>query len=172
MRWEVTRGNTVEMARTDTPCSVNNAKRRRRLRGGKWCLGFGLVLLLMQIAMYPWAFFLGGHFHPLGLWRGWGRMHSRTAGDYFLYVEIHPTSYGHTMYPAWDLAGTARLCTPKREYFVLRLNGGMPQVLCQIARAIDSSRDGQLAGNDAYRTGHAPGFHPMGNLGRRRSACR
>lgn len=109
--------------------AILEAKPRQLRLSKKHGVGLGfvlLVVLLMRPVMYPWAFFLGGDFHPLGIWRGWGRMHSKTAGDYLLYVEISPTTYKYA-YHEWGLTGTARLCTPKGEYFALRLNGDMPR---------------------------------------------
>jgi len=92
-----------------------------------------IVLLLliavgvMYAALNPWAFFMGGNFHPLGYWEGWGRMHSNTAGDYFLYVMIYPSMRrGSSIVPAEAVKGNARLCTPKGESFYLNLGGGMP----------------------------------------------
>lgn len=92
-----------------------------------------IVLLLliavgvMYAALNPWAFFMGGDFHPFGYWEGWGRMHSNTAGDYFLYVMIYPSMRrGSSIVPAEAVKGNARLCTPKGESFYLNLGGGMP----------------------------------------------
>jgi hypothetical protein len=106
--------------------------KRPRFRLG--CLGqmFTLIVLLIVVgliyaALNPWAFFLGGNFHPLGYWQGWGRMHSKTAGDYFLYINISPVTYKHEMLPVWDVKGNSYLCTPKREIFHLHLGGDMPR---------------------------------------------
>jgi hypothetical protein len=38
----------------------------------------------------PWAFYMGGQFHIIPQWIGWGRMHSNFAGDYILYVQLSP----------------------------------------------------------------------------------
>ena len=48
-------------------------------------LGLGIPALLM-----PWAFYMGGQFHIIPQWTGWGRMHSKLAGDYILYVQLSP----------------------------------------------------------------------------------
>jgi hypothetical protein len=98
------------------------------------CMGqiVALILILLAVgviyvALFPWAFFMGGNFHPLGNWRGWGRMHSKTAGDYFLYVEILPEPRTmETIIPHTFLKGTGYLCTPKGERYSLRLSGSMP----------------------------------------------
>lgn len=98
------------------------------------CFGQVAVIVLMLIglgvlyaALNPWAFFMGGNFHLLGYWHGWGRMQSKTAGDHFLYVEIYPNMHSRgTIVPATPVKGKAWLCTPKREQFYLTLGGGMP----------------------------------------------
>jgi hypothetical protein len=103
---------------------------RRRLTGAKQWLVLLFILILVgaiYIGMYPWAFYMGGDFHPLGIWSGWGRIHSKTAGDYFLYVTFSPVTYGHETFPAWDVKGTGNLCTPKGEFFRLRVGGDMPR---------------------------------------------
>jgi hypothetical protein len=103
---------------------------RRRLTGAKQWLVLLFTLILVgaiYVGMYPWAFYMGGDFHPLGMWSGWGRMHSKTAGDYFLFVTISPVTYGHETFPAWDVKGTGDFCTPKGELFRLRVRGDMPR---------------------------------------------
>jgi hypothetical protein len=107
------------------------APKRPKPRSGKKQWFIVLLLLIavgaIYVGMYPWAFFMGGNFHPLGYWSGWGRLHSKTAGDYFLYVTFSPVTYGHEVFPAWDVKGTGNLCTPKGELFRLRVGGDMPR---------------------------------------------
>jgi len=105
-------------------------QRRPRFRGKmQW---FVILLLLvavgvLYVALNPWAFFMGGNFHPLGYWQGWGRMHSKTAGDYFLYVMIYPNMHTRgAIVRSESVKGDAYLCTPKRETFYLHLDGDMP----------------------------------------------
>lgn len=106
--------------------------KRPRFRLG--CLGqlFALILILIAVgviyaALNPWAFFMGGNFHPLGYWHGWGQMHSKTAGDYLLYVTIYPNMHSRgTIIPSTPVKGNAYLCTPKGERFYLNLGGSMP----------------------------------------------
>ena len=46
-------------------------------------LALGVVVVLAIYAVFaPWAFYMGGHFHMFPQWTGWGRLHSKTAGDY------------------------------------------------------------------------------------------
>ncbi len=99
-------------------------------RGGRLgCLGRILALLvlgavailLIDAAFAPWAFFLGGRFHPLAFWQGWGRVHSAAGADYALFVRMWPTPGGRRGYPS--VTGTADLCTPRGERFSLRLGG-------------------------------------------------
>lgn len=104
--------------------------KRRRRGGAKQCFIVLLLLIavgVLYVALNPWAFFMGGNFHPLGYWQGYGRMHSATAGDYFLYVYIHPyMRRSSSIVPSTPLSGDAYLCTPKGERFYLRLGGSMP----------------------------------------------
>ena len=86
-----------------------------------------IVLLTVFAALHVRGFFMGGNFHPLPCWRGWGKMHSQTAGDFFLYVDISPHASRMTgMFAKTSVQGTGHLCTPKGEHFSLRLNGYMP----------------------------------------------
>jgi hypothetical protein len=89
-------------------------------------LGVVAVVSLWAVFM-PWAFYMGGHFHPLGSWSGWGQLQSQTAGDYLLYVNFSPAIYRHQVTPEWNVKGNAYLCTPKGETFNLYLGGDMPR---------------------------------------------
>jgi hypothetical protein len=106
-------------------------------RGARWGLGclagclwrllavflLGAVLVLAIYAVFaPWAFFLGGQFHPLAYWQGWGRLHSSAGGDYALFVRMWPSSGSRSGYPG--VTGTAELCTPRGETYSLRMGGG------------------------------------------------
>ncbi len=42
-------------------------------------IGICVAVLLIYAALNPWAFFMGGSFHPLGYWEGWGLMKSKTT---------------------------------------------------------------------------------------------
>jgi hypothetical protein len=110
--------------------ALSGRPNRRRSGGKKPGLAIMLVLILagiVYVVTSPWAFFMGGHFHPLGYWAGWGRMHSKTAGDYLLYVEISPQPRPlEKIIPHTFLKGIAHLCTPKGERYFLKLNGTMP----------------------------------------------
>jgi hypothetical protein len=118
------------MQNANLPGQLFQKKARSRLG----CLGqllvLGLILVgvgLLYAVLTPWAFFMGGNFHPLGSWAGWGVMKSKTAGNYLLFVRISPAIRGHQMFPAWDVKGTGYLCTPKGERFTLKLGGDMPR---------------------------------------------
>jgi hypothetical protein len=67
---------------------------------------------------------LGGTFHLLPYWQGWGTLHA-TSGDYVLYVGFEPTPRGSRMLPASNLSGVGYLCTPRGERFYLHLGGSM-----------------------------------------------
>ena len=51
-------------------------------------IGFALVLVLAVYAITsPWAFYMGGHFHPLAYWQGWGTVHA-PEGDYVVLMLL------------------------------------------------------------------------------------
>ncbi len=109
--------------------------RRRGPRFGLVRLVLILVLtgafMLLVIAVFaPWGYYLGGHFHPLPYWQGWGRVHVASAGgDYILFARIEPSSTSSKMYLSTSLGGAASLCTPKGERYQLSLGGSMPKHL-------------------------------------------
>ena len=89
-------------------------------------LVLGAVCYLgIRAAFTPWAFYLGGPFHILPYWQGWGQMHSKISGDYVLFVRFEPSTRGSRMFPASNLSGTAYLCTRRGEQFRMHLGGGM-----------------------------------------------
>lgn len=110
--------------------ALSGRPNRRRSGGKKPGLVILFVLILagvVYVGKCPWAFFMGGHFHPLGYWAGWGRMHSKTAGDFFLYVEISPQPrLMERIIPHTFVKGNARLCTPNGDRYFLKLSGAMP----------------------------------------------
>jgi hypothetical protein len=87
-----------------------------------------LLILLMVLALglpalfTPWGFFMGGRFHVIPAWSGWGKMHSSKAGgDYVIMISISPKT-GRRLGPA-HVDGNAWLCTPRGEKFTLKLGG-------------------------------------------------
>lgn len=122
----------VPVPRSDI--SIAARRRRRGCFGG--CLGcltkcfvvlFAGVILVMivQAALGPYAYFYGGHFHLYGGWQGQGWIHDPAAGgDYFLWLRIDPTT---PAYRKSDLHGSAFLCTPRGERFRMTLIGDLPR---------------------------------------------
>ena len=108
----------------------------KRRRGCLGCLGqcvlallLGALLLLAIFAVFtPWAFYLGGSFHLVPGWQGWGTLHTK-SGNYVVFVRMEPTSRGSRMYPASNLTGLGYICTPRGERFRMRLGGGMRKQL-------------------------------------------
>ena len=86
-------------------------------------LAAGLVVVfVINTAFTPWGFFMGGSFHLLRRWHGWGRMHSNTAGgDYVVYLSISPTT-GKGLGLS-SVAGDGMLCTPRGETFSMSMSG-------------------------------------------------
>src|SRR6185437_12643750 len=74
----------------------------------------GILLTALTGVSYPWAFYLGGKFHIMPMWQGWGRAHAK-SGDYLVWVSFEPTPRGSGMYLSTNLTGSAYLCTPRGE---------------------------------------------------------
>ena len=131
------------MLSPQNPEPIEPRKRRRGCLGCLWqvslilLLGAGLVLA-MTATFYPWAFYLGGRFHIIPYWQGWGKLHAQ-SGDYVLFVRMEPTSRGSGMYLQTNLTGIAYVCTPRGESLRLRLGGGM-------RKHLNLSTDGEAIG--------------------------
>jgi hypothetical protein len=90
----------------------------------------GAFMLLVTAVFAPWGYYIGGHFHPLPYWQGWGRTNVASAGgEYMLFVRVEPSSRGSKMYLSTNLRGIAYLCTPKGDSYRLSLGGSMPRHL-------------------------------------------
>lgn len=86
-------------------------------------LGAVLIIALTGV-FYPWAFYLGGTFHIIPYWQGWGTLHAK-SGDYVLLVRFEPTPRGSRIMRRSNLKGVGYLCTPRGERFYMHLGGGM-----------------------------------------------
>jgi hypothetical protein len=85
-------------------------------------LVLGVVVLMGIMAVFtPWGFYMGGHFHIIPSWTGWGQMHSKLAGDYAVLVTFSPKTGRHL--GLTHVSGNAVICTPRGEKFKLRLSG-------------------------------------------------
>ena len=82
-----------------------------------------VVVLAVSAIVAPWAFYMGGNFHVIPQWAGWGRMHSNLAGDYVLYVQISPGRPSRFGRNVPHISGQGHLCTPTGERYRLRLGG-------------------------------------------------
>ncbi len=81
-----------------------------------------VVLVGLPAIFTPWGFFMGGRFHVIPSWTGWGKMHStRAGGDYVIMMTISPKT-GRRM-GLTHVDGNAWLCTPRGEKFTLHLGG-------------------------------------------------
>lgn len=81
---------------------------------------FGLLVLLsigylVVLAVFaPWMYFLGGSFHLIPIWQGWGKLQA-PSGDFTLYMYLSQPRTTRLGYPY--ISGTAVLCTPRGEQF-------------------------------------------------------
>lgn len=118
--------------RSENELALRMAGTRRR-RGCLGCLGtliggllFGIVVVLLVTAIVaPWGFYLGGQFHIIPYWQGWGTLHA-SSGNYPVFMRFGPSfRRGSRMYPSSRLRGIAYLCTPRGERFRMNLTGDM-----------------------------------------------
>ena len=84
----------------------------------------GVVSLAVTATFAPWGFYLGGNFHILPDWHGWGTLHAK-SGNYLLYVRFQPRPSGSRIYPGPSIGGQGYLCTPRGEILYMHLGGGM-----------------------------------------------
>lgn len=86
-----------------------------------------LVALGMFAIFAPWAFHLGGSYHPFAYWGGWGTIHA-AEGDYVVYLWIGPWRGGRSTFPSLSgpsLRGSGAICSPHGEiYDGLQVRGG------------------------------------------------
>jgi hypothetical protein len=109
----------------------------------------GAAVLAIDAVFAPWAFFLGGRFHPLAFWQGFGRLHSPQVGDYAVFVRMWPTPGGHGYA---SVTGSAFVCTARGERYPLRLAGGF------LDKRIWVKTDGERMQLSMYRRGFWSGF--------------
>jgi hypothetical protein len=84
-------------------------------------LGIGYLGLVAAFA--PWAYYLGGTFHVLPYWQGWGTMRSKTSGEYVVFMYMYggsPTRLGSAY-----MSGNGYICTPRHERIRLKMNALM-----------------------------------------------
>jgi len=120
------------MARFARPFSASPIAPRRPRVGCFGCLprlvlilAFGCVLVLAITAVFaPWGFFLGGSFHIIPYWQGWGTLPAK-SGKYVLFVRFEPTPNGSNLMPHPSVKGVGYLCSPRGEIFRMNLGGGM-----------------------------------------------
>jgi len=99
-------------------------------------LAFGCLLVLAITAVFaPWGFYLGGKFHIIPYWQGWGTLAAK-GGKYIVFVRFEPTPNGSKVMPHPSVKGTGYLCTPRGEIFRMHLGGGM-------RRGIGTNTDGE-----------------------------
>ena len=125
-----------------------------------YLVGFGILGLIFLLALdavfMPWSFNMGGHFHLIPMWRGWGKMRSASGHDYALYVRFepyHPSGGrgGATYSSGPEVVGWGELCTPRGEHYQVRVKGYLP-------RHIGANTDGQRMELDVYRRPWYYGF--------------
>lgn len=114
------------------------------------CIVFGVLLLLAIDAVFmPWSFYMGGRFHVIPMWTGWGKVRSAAGRDYVLYVwfePYHSSGRGGSSINATgsEVVGWGSLCSPHGESYDVRVTGYME-------RHMGSSTDGKRMDLHVYR---------------------
>jgi len=114
----------------------------------------GVALLVFTAVFRPWGFYLGGTFHLIPYWQGWGTMRSKAGEEYVVLVNMWPGS--PTRLGSAYLTGDGYVCTPKHERIRLRMTALMGR---HLGRNTDGeaisvhmySRPGPLSTNQARR---------------------
>lgn len=125
---------------------ANSAQLGTRTRRRPGCFGcitqLVLIFALMAVGFVvvtavfaPWGFYMGGKFHIVPTWQGWGTLQTK-SGRYLIYVYFYPRPSGSRVLPGPSVGGTAYLCSPRGEHFYMKLGGGM-------RRGIGLSTDGE-----------------------------
>jgi hypothetical protein len=107
-----------------------------RLIGG---LLAGVVVVLGLFAVTaPWGFYLGGQFHPLAYWQGWGVLHG-PGGDYAVFVRMFPWPHKRTPFnrSGPSVRGSGYVCSPHGERYGLSLHGNF------VSAGIGTNTDGE-----------------------------
>src|SRR5262245_41642022 len=76
----------------------------------------GVALLAATAVFAPWGFYLGGQFHILPYWQGFGTLHA-ASGKYVVYIRLEPKPSGSGMHLGTSVGGDAYLCSPRGEQF-------------------------------------------------------
>jgi hypothetical protein len=87
-------------------------------------LGF-IGIVATEALFNPWSFYMGGRFHLVPGWRGWGKIQSASGRPYFLYAWFEPVEYKHNYSGVPHVQGWGTLCTPAGAKYDLRLTGGL-----------------------------------------------
>lgn len=107
-------------------------RRRRRhplLRLIRLILLLAILFIVLQIALNPWIFRIGGKLTPSMSWQGFGRVTASNGGRYVLYTHFNAGLMSGDGNPACsqfgcdNLNGTARLCTPSGTQYTFALTG-------------------------------------------------
>jgi hypothetical protein len=113
---------------------MRSARAKNQLPAGKRssCLGCivqsllvfiaaGVIAIIGYAVLFPWGNYLGGKFHILPYWQGFGKLHSSVSGDYVMLVRFVPSSSRYSSY----VSGVGYVCTPRGERIYLKLTGTM-----------------------------------------------
>jgi hypothetical protein len=107
-------------------------RRRRRhpfLRLIRLLLVLAIFFVVLQAALNPWIFRIGGKVTPTMSWQGFGTVAASNGGHYVLYTKFNAGLLSGDGDPACsqfgcdNLNGTARLCTASGQTYTFQLTG-------------------------------------------------
>ena len=108
----------------------HGARRRHPLlRLIRLLLVLAVFFLVLQAALNPWIFRIGGKVTPTMSWQGFGTVAASNGGHYVLYTNFNAGLLSGDGNPACsqfgcdNLNGTARLCTASGQTYTFQLTG-------------------------------------------------
>jgi hypothetical protein len=105
-------------------------RKRRRFPLLKVLLALVVVAVVLNVALGPWIFHIGGRLTPTTIWNGYGTARSSDGGRYVLYTHLIGFSVENEIHGGCDtfsrcdnLRGSAMLCTEGGVTYDFALSG-------------------------------------------------
>ncbi len=86
-------------------------------------LGGLLFIILLELALAPWIYVVGGQTRLLPVWAGVAQVDA-PAGRYRIYIWFSPSSASSRILPSASVSGSASVCTPQGQRYSFKLSGG------------------------------------------------
>jgi hypothetical protein len=119
-----------------------------------------VAIIGVNVVFAPWSFYMGGNFHVVPQWQGWGLLHSRIAGDYVLYVNFWPRPGGRGSRGRPHVSGTGVLCTPRGEKYNMHVGADFDKASGKDLQG--KSAHIYMSHRTVFRSGSAPSLEFRG----------